>query len=175
MAPRAGGIQGKARSSGPGTSPPQSRVCVGSGRRLISMKGVFTGVRAPLWGPESKVQRCLALTRRGTLCQKPAEVHPSTGPRLRCRLHGGRSGPRTEEGKARIAAANFKHGRYSKAGREQRKLELQARKIEQEIYRTDMAQIRAERTQLENQLREESKQQSKATGPLLVVVPRRPD
>src|SRR5947209_15981307 len=100
------------------------------------MKGVFTGVRAPLWGPESKVQRCGAITRRGTLCLKPAEVHPSTGRRLRCRLHGGRSGPRTEEGKARIAAANFKHGRYSKAGRENRKAELETRKIEQQIYLT---------------------------------------
>jgi len=139
------------------------------------MKGVFTGVRAPLWGPESKVQRCLAITRRGTLCQKPAEVHPSTGRRLRCRLHGGRSGPRTEEGKARIAAANFKHGRYSKAGRESRKAELETRKIEQQIYLADMAQIRAERILLENQLREESKQQSKTAGTHLVVVPRRPD
>jgi protein-disulfide isomerase-like protein with CxxC motif len=31
-------------------------------------------------------------------------------------LHGGKStGPRTEEGRARIAAAQFKHGRRSKA------------------------------------------------------------
>jgi hypothetical protein len=139
------------------------------------MKGVFTGVRAPLWGPESKVQRCLALTRRGTLCQKPAEVHPSTGRRLRCRLHGGRSGPRTQEGKARIAAANFKHGRYSKAGRETRKAELEARKIAQGIYTSDMTEIRAARILLENQQREKSKQQGKTIGPHLVVVPRRPD
>ncbi|MDC0954896.1 HGGxSTG domain-containing protein [Alphaproteobacteria bacterium] len=34
----------------------------------------------------------------------------------RCRLHGGKStGPRTAEGRARIAAAQFKHGNRSKA------------------------------------------------------------
>jgi hypothetical protein len=119
--------------------------------------------------------RCLALTRRGTLCQKPAEVYPSTGRRLRCRLHGGRSGPRTEEGKARIAAANFKHGRYSKAGRESRKAELEARNIGNGIYKADLAEIRAGRIALENEHREAAKQQGKATGPHLVVVPRRPD
>src|SRR5947209_8658940 len=62
------------------------------------MKGVFTGLRAPLWGPESKVQRCGAITRRRTPCLKPAEVHPTTGRRLRCRLHGGRRGPRAALG-----------------------------------------------------------------------------
>jgi len=135
------------------------------------MKGVFTGVRAPLWGPESKVQRCGAITRRGTPCLKPAEVHPTTGRRLRCRLHGGRSGPRTEEGKARIAAAHFKHGRYSKAGRESRKAELEARKIEQQIYDADMAEIRVARMQLEDQLREESKQQDKTASSTLGCSP----
>jgi hypothetical protein len=138
------------------------------------MKGVFTGVRAPLWGPESKVQRCLAVTRRGTLCQKPAEVHPSTGRRLRCRLHGGRSGPRTEEGKARIAAANFKHGRYSKAGRESRKAELEARKISDAIYKTEIADIRAARILVEAQQQQELKQRTRTTSTDLVVVPHRP-
>src|SRR4051794_9971145 len=105
------------------------------------MKGVFTGTRAPLWGPQSPVMRCGALTRKGSACRRAAERHWSTGRRLRCRFHGARGGPRTEEGKARIAAAHFKHGRYSKAGKEQRKLELQARKIEQEIYKSAMAAI----------------------------------
>src|SRR3954452_20621494 len=135
------------------------------------MKGVFTGVRAPLWGPESKVQRCGAITRRGTLCQKPAEVHWSTGRRLRCRLHGGRGGPRTDEGKARIAAANFKHGRYSKAGRESQKAELDTRKIGNGIYKAEMAEIRAERILVENQQREELKEQRKTTSTAWVVVP----
>ena len=56
------------------------------------------------------MEKCLALTRRGTVCQKPLLKSKS-----RCKLHGGlSSGPRTEQGKARIAAAHFKHGRRSK-------------------------------------------------------------
>jgi hypothetical protein len=36
----------------------------------------------------------------------------------RCRLHGGKStGPRTEEGRARIRAARTRHGRYTAEGR----------------------------------------------------------
>ena len=53
---------------------------------------------------------CSAKTRLGTKCQKP----PIQG-KTRCRLHGGKStGPRTVEGRARIAAAHWKHGRRSK-------------------------------------------------------------
>ena len=56
-------------------------------------------------------KRCLAKTRRATLCQKPAMRG-----RGRCQLHGGKStGPRTPEGKARSIAAHTKHGRRSKA------------------------------------------------------------
>ena len=52
--------------------------------------------------------RCDARTRSGGLCRK----YPIKRKR-RCRLHGGLStGPRTAEGRARIAAAQFKHGRY---------------------------------------------------------------
>ena len=51
---------------------------------------------------------CGAKTRSGQPCFK----FPIRG-KKRCRLHGGLStGPRTPEGRARIAAANFKHGRY---------------------------------------------------------------
>jgi len=54
---------------------------------------------------------CLAKTRSGGLCQRAGS--PKNG---RCHLHGGAStGPRTEEGRARIAAAQFKHGGRSKA------------------------------------------------------------
>ena len=56
-------------------------------------------------------QRCRAKTRKGTPCQNPVV----TG-RNRCRMHGGKStGPRTAEGKARVAAAHTKHGRRSAA------------------------------------------------------------
>ena len=53
-----------------------------------------------------------ALQRReaAASCQKAALAGKG-----RCRLHGGAStGPRTVEGRARIAAANFKHGNRTK-------------------------------------------------------------
>ena len=53
---------------------------------------------------------CSAKTRSGSLCQRAGS--PKNG---RCHLHGGKStGPRTDEGRARIAAAQFKHGKRSK-------------------------------------------------------------
>ena len=56
------------------------------------------------------MKNCLAKTRSGTLCAKS----PPRGEK-RCRLHGGLStGPKTPEGKARIAAAHWRHGRRSK-------------------------------------------------------------
>ena len=74
-------------------------------------------VSQPCLGPERPLQSCGARTRRGTACQKP----PLAG-KTRCRLHGGLStGPRTAEGKARIAAAHWKHGRRSRAFTEARK------------------------------------------------------
>ena len=55
--------------------------------------------------------RCGAKTRRGSACLKPALKN-----KIRCQLHGGKStGPRTPEGKARVIAANTKHGRRSMA------------------------------------------------------------
>ena len=60
---------------------------------------------------------CLAKTRSGTSCQNI----PING-KKRCRLHGGLStGPRSAEGKARIAASHYKHGKRSKAFTEMRK------------------------------------------------------
>ena len=56
------------------------------------------------------MEKCLALTRRGTACQKL----PLRG-KSRCRLHGGLStGPKTARGRAKIAQAHYKHGRRSK-------------------------------------------------------------
>lgn len=70
---------------------------------------------------------CSARTRRGESCRKP----PLTGKR-RCRLHGGLStGPKTTKGKARIAAAHWKHGRRSKKFVEMRaKIWKELREIE---------------------------------------------
>lgn len=55
--------------------------------------------------------RCLAKTRRGTLCQNPVVTD-----RNRCRLHGGLSrGPTTPQGKEKVRKANWKHGKRSRA------------------------------------------------------------
>ena len=62
------------------------------------------------FGADWPGQRCGAKTRRGTACQRPANQKNG-----RCRLHGGAStGPRTEDGRARISAANLRHGRFTK-------------------------------------------------------------
>ena len=51
---------------------------------------------------------CGAKTRSGDPCCKA----PLRG-KSRCRLHGGLStGPKTEEGRRKIAAANYRHGKY---------------------------------------------------------------
>ena len=65
-----------------------------------------------LLGGRISVPRCQALSKRSKLqCGKAALKGKSV-----CMFHGGKStGPRTEEGRARIAAAQFKHGNRSKA------------------------------------------------------------
>ena len=69
------------------------------------------------FGPDWPGRRCGAKTRRGTACQRPA--HKKNG---RCRLHGGAStGARTEEGRARISAANLRHGKFTKDKLEKRR------------------------------------------------------
>lgn len=65
--------------------------------------------------PFADVKRCGAKTRKGTPCRAPAMKNG------RCRLHGGLStGAKTPEGLARCG--NWKHGRYSKMAKEQRRL-----------------------------------------------------
>ena len=67
-------------------------------------------------------KRCLAKTRRGTPCQKPA----ITG-KGRCQLHGGRStGPNTAEGLKRLAELNTVHGQQTKGRRAEAKALAQA-------------------------------------------------
>ena len=58
--------------------------------------------------------RCTARSSRtGLQCGRPALKTSTT---QKCQFHGGRgSGPKTAEGKARIAAAHTKHGRETKA------------------------------------------------------------
>jgi hypothetical protein len=89
------------------------------------MKGVPGQVKRPFTGKRgdpSTAPRCGAKTKAGTPCKRAAERNPQTGRRTRCRLHGGLcTGPRTPEGKARVAAAQFKHGLRSKAYRQARR------------------------------------------------------
>ena len=56
------------------------------------------------------MQFCNAKTRSGGECKRFGNVKNG-----RCHLHGGKStDPRTQEGRARIAAAHFKHGNRTK-------------------------------------------------------------
>ena len=86
------------------------------------------------FGPDYPGPRCGARTRRGTPCQSPAYKHNH-----RCRLHGGlATGPRTEEGLARLTASKIKHGKFTKERREAAKRRAQVAR-----------ELRAELTELE--------------------------
>ena len=70
-------------------------------------------VKPWLYGPNWQGQRCEARTRRGTLCKRPGAKKNG-----RCKLHGGRStGPKTEDGLARLTASKTTHGRTTKPER----------------------------------------------------------
>ena len=58
---------------------------------------------------------CGARTRAGYPCRGIPVYRPASKPgRARCRLHGGKStGPKTPDGRARIAASNRRRGRKS--------------------------------------------------------------
>lgn len=89
------------------------------------------------FGPDWPGERCGARTKAGTPCKRPAVKR--TG---RCTRHGGKStGPRTEEGRARIAAAKTVHGRMTKGARAEakrraqvgREIRAELRSIEKEL------------------------------------------
>ena len=83
------------------------------------------------FGPNWPGIRCLARTRRGTECQRPAYKHNG-----RCALHGGLStGARTQEGLQSISEANLKHGRYTKD-------KLEAQRKRGEVGRRVLAEIK---------------------------------
>ena len=82
------------------------------------MKGAFLTVakhiselgRPTRFGPSWSGKRCLAKTRKGTPCQRPAFKHNG-----KCSLHGGLStGAKTANGLKNISDANLKHGKYTK-------------------------------------------------------------
>lgn len=95
---------------------------------------------ATRFGPEWPGVRCGARTRKGSPCQRPARL--AVG---RCRVHGGAStGPRTEEGRARIAAAQATHGRLTKEKRAEAKRRAQVgREIRAELREAEAECIAA--------------------------------
>ena len=99
---------------------------------LVNRQKLLEASKATRFGPDWPGQRCLAKTRRGTLCRNPAIRGPN-----RCRMHGGKStGPRTEEGKARSIAAHTKHGRRSREHVEKVKaINAELRRITYELKR----------------------------------------
>ena len=99
---------------------------------LVSRQKLLEASKATRFGPDWPGTRCLAKTRRGTPCQNPVVTD-----RNRCRMHGGKStGPRTPEGKARVAAAHTKHGRRSRAHVEKVKaINAELRRITYELKR----------------------------------------
>ena len=100
---------------------------------MLTKDNVTIGVE---WrfGADWPGQRCGAKTRRGTACQRPANQKNG-----RCRLHGGAStGPRTEDGRARISAANLRHGKFTKDKLERRKANAaKGREIRKELRRME--------------------------------------
>ena len=96
---------------------------------MIAKGNVLIGVETR-FGADWPGQRCGAKTRRGTPCQRPANKRNG-----RCRLHGGASsGPRTKEGLAKIAAANLRHGKFTKDKLERRKANAaKGREIRKEL------------------------------------------
>ena len=86
--------------------------------------------------------RCQAKSKRtGLQCSAPAMAG-----KVMCKAHGGASnGPRTEAGKRRIAAAQLKHGLYSKSAIAQRQ-EIAARLAELEDAMHVLKMTNASRT-----------------------------
>ncbi len=86
------------------------------------------------FGPNWPGKRCLAKTRRGTACQRPA--YKRNG---RCSLHGGRStGPKSEDGIARLTAARTTHGKYTKDKRAEAKRRAETgRRVRGELKRIE--------------------------------------
>ena len=77
---------------------------------MIAKDNVLIGLETR-FGPDWPGQRCGAKTRRGTACLRPANKRNG-----RCRLHGvASSRPRTEQGRAKIAAANTTTGQHTRA------------------------------------------------------------
>jgi hypothetical protein len=89
------------------------------------------------FGPDWPGLACGAETRAGTPCKNPAVTGKS-----RCRLHGGLStGARTPEGRAKLRALHWKHGRATTEAKAEAKRQAQVGRA-----------VRAELRQIEREL-----------------------
>ena len=90
------------------------------------------------FGPNWPGERCGARTKTGGACQRPAVKR--TG---RCSRHGGKStGPRTQAGRDKIAALHTKHGKLTKAKRQEAKKRAEVgRKVRAEIKEIETSLI----------------------------------
>ena len=85
-------------------------------------------------GGRIRCARCTAQSSRTKLqCGRPALT---TSKAQKCQYHSGRgSGPKTEAGRSRIAAAHYKHGESSKAARaEYSKASAKLNQLEDALY-----------------------------------------
>jgi hypothetical protein len=110
------------------------------------MKGIFLTIakhiselgRPTRFGPNWPGKRCLAKTRKGTPCQRPAFKHNG-----RCSLHGGLStGAKTADGLKRISDANLKLGKYTKD-------KLEAQRYAAKVGRKVLAELKKIKFNLE--------------------------
>jgi hypothetical protein len=89
-----------------------------------------------LAGGRIRCSRCSARSKRTQLqCGAPALKNKRV-----CAFHGGRScGPRTEQGKVNSAAANLKHGKYTKLTQTKHSAaSAQLSQLEDAMYLLDM-------------------------------------
>jgi hypothetical protein len=82
------------------------------------------------FGADWPGQRCGARTRSGAPCKNPAV----TG-KARCRMHGGKStGAKTPEGRAKLRALHWKHGRATTEAKAEAKRRAQVgREVRKEL------------------------------------------
>jgi hypothetical protein len=75
-----------------------------------------------------------------------------------------------------LSVANTKHGRYSKAAKDKRKEEIEARRVAKAVHKAEMKAIRAERMLLEKaQHQDQGRQKRSDPKPAWVVGPSAPD
>ncbi len=100
---------------------------------MIAKGNVTIGLETR-FGPDWPGVRCGARTKIGGACQRPAVKR--TG---KCTRHGGKStGPRTQAGRDKIAALHTKHGKLTKAKRQEaEKRAVLGRKVRAEIKKIE--------------------------------------